>query len=76
MLLGVPHLLLAVGGRQLNPAVNEDRGCPSVAPHRCPCPVLVGKAPRPARAALKEAPSDQLRISLYYLNPLCTTTKK
>lgn len=38
MLLGVPHLLLAVGGRQLNPAVNEDRGCPSVAPHRCPVP--------------------------------------
>lgn len=24
---------------------------------------------------LKEAPPDQLRISLYYLNPLCTTTK-
>lgn len=24
---------------------------------------------------LKEAAPDQLRISLYYLNPLCTTTK-
>lgn len=27
------------------------------------------------RTVPKEAPPDRLRISLYYLNPLCTTTK-
>lgn len=46
-------------------------GCCST-PLSCPIP---GQGAMGSHEVQKESPPDQLRISLYYLNPLCTTTK-
>lgn len=58
---GRPWLPLARGGTGAGPAFEEE----GVAAGRRRCRLAVPK----------EAPPDQLGMSLYYLNPLCTTTK-
>lgn len=46
-------------------------GCCSI-PLSC---LIPGQGAMESQEVQKESPPDQLRISLYYLNPLCTTTK-